>query len=153
MCINYRDYSLSNQDLIALQDGPVIKQWNKQRSSSVRFSNSTSSSLPIGSSTILVLTLCAAFPAISPIFPRFQAPSKAVCEHRHIYLMPDILFFFLPFTLAGLLPCPLLRPSCFSPSILTPLPWLLPDGPLANVHHHHHHHPPIPQPVTAHSSV
>lgn len=67
----------------------------------------------------------------------------------------------LPFTLAGLLPSPLLSPSSprlpphppsTHPSPLS-FPWLFPDRPTANVHQMPPRLHPIPQPVTAHSSV
>ncbi len=55
------------------------------------------------------------FSAISTLTPWLQVQSKALCEqHRHIYS--------LPFTLAGLLPSPLLSPSSCSLSRLQLIP-------------------------------
>lgn len=96
-----------------------------------------------------------------PYSPDFRFNPRQYVNNTDTFIgCQDLFFFFLPFILAGLLPCPLLRPSCFSPSVLPPLPWLLPDRPSANVHQmppplqdNRRRCRPIPQPVNAHSSV
>lgn len=96
------------------------------------------------------------FSAISPLSPWLQVQSAALCEqHRHIYSLPEFLALHFGRTFTFSTPQPFilcsLAPSLYSS--LSPLPWLFPDRPTANVHQMPSRLHPIPQPVTAHSSV
>lgn len=103
------------------------------------------------------------FPATSPLTSLFKLTLRHYVTNTGTFVCSQNS---LPFTLAGLstfsTPHPLIF---FSPlslySSLSPLSWLFPDRPRANVHQMPPNPPPplspkshpIPQPVTAHSSV
>lgn len=97
------------------------------------------------------------FSAISPLSPRLQVQSKALCEqHRHIYSLPEFLAlhfgrtftFSTPQPLHPFLPrsLPLTHPSLLSHGCFQTDPQpMCTRCPLNST--------PSPQPVTAHSSV
>lgn len=101
---------------------------------------------------------CFISPYFSPIPPDFGFKPRQYVNNTDTFIRRQNS---LPFTLAGLLPSPLLSLSSFflPPSLLLliplsfPLSWLFPDRPTANVHQMPPQLHPISQPVTAHSSV